>query len=210
MPAAAAAIIHPDTLRKSDRVPPGQKLVSGWPVLTAGQTPFITKKQFFFTVGGLVENPLDYSWDQFVALPSVSMKCDLHCVTTWSRLDQTFRGVLHTEILKRCKPRPEARFALILGEPGYSTNVPMADFARPDTMFTYEHEGAPLPVPHGGPLRDLIPHLYLWKSSKWATGVEFLAEDKAGFWEERGYHMRGDPWKEERYRDDAVNRKGLL
>lgn len=206
MNAADSPIVHPDTRRTTDRVPPGQKLVSGWPVLTAGDTPFITKKQWRFTVAGLVEAPLEFTWEQFMALPAATLRCDLHCVTTWSRLDMTFRGVLHTEILARCRPKPEAKFVLILGEPGYSTNVPLADFARPDTMFAYGYEGGPMPVPHGGPVRDLIPHLYLWKSAKWATGLEFMAEDRAGFWEERGYHMRGDPWKEERYRDDPVYR----
>lgn len=203
-------IVHADTRRTADRVPPGQKAVGGWPVLTAGETPFITPKQFLFTVTGLVERPFQLTWEQFKALPSKTMTCDLHCVTTWSRLDITFRGVPHTEILARCRPRPEAKFVMVLGEPGYSTNVPLADFARPDTMFVYEAEGKPLAVPHGGPLRDLIPHLYLWKSAKWATGLEFMAEDRAGFWEERGYHMRGDPWKEERWRDDPVYRKQMM
>ncbi|NUN48286.1 MAG: sulfite oxidase-like oxidoreductase [Candidatus Brocadiae bacterium] len=195
-------IVHRDTHRTADRLPPGQNLVDGWPVLTAGAQPVVTRTDFRFRIFGQVENPCEWSWAEFTALPARSLLCDMHCVTTWSRFRNTFRGVLHTELLRLCRPTAAAKFVMIHGHPDYSTNVPMADFARDDCMFAWEFDGKPLAPAHGGPVRGLIPHLYLWKSAKWASGVEFMADDRPGFWEERGYHMRGDPWREERYRDD--------
>jgi DMSO/TMAO reductase YedYZ molybdopterin-dependent catalytic subunit len=199
-----ADLVHPDTRRTDDRVPPGQKKVAGWPILTAGPTPSVDLRRWRFRVSGLVERPLELTWDEFRALPSKTLRCDMHCVTTWSRLDNIFRGVPHSVLLDRAGVKAGARFVLVAGDPDYSTNLPFDDFARPDTMFAYEFDGKALSAPHGGPVRDLIPHLYLWKSAKWATGFEVMAEDRAGFWEERGYHMRGDPWREERHRDDPA------
>jgi DMSO/TMAO reductase YedYZ molybdopterin-dependent catalytic subunit len=152
-----------------------------------------------FEVSGLVEQPLSLSWDEMLALPQGETLCDIHCVTRWSRLDNRFTGIPVAEILRRVKPKDDARFVMVHAEQGFTTNVPLADLDRPGNVLATHHDGRPLSPDHGWPMRLVIPHLYFWKSAKWVRGFEFLPADHPGFWERNGYHMRGDPWHEERY-----------
>jgi len=146
-----------------------------------------------------VEQPARLSWEEFRALPQVETTSDFHCVTRWSRLDNLWKGVLFTEVMKLVQPKPEAQFALVLAEEGYTANVPLEDLQRPNVLFAFDHDGEPLTPEHGGPLRLIVPHLYAWKSVKWVRGFMLLDHDRLGFWERNGYHAYGDPWKEQRY-----------
>jgi len=192
-----------DPKRASDdmegRVPPGQYLTTKFPVLTYGDTPRIDLKQWRFKVWGLVENPIELTWEQFRAFPAKEIICDLHCVTRWSQLNMRWKGVPFSEIAKVVKPKPEAKFVMEHSFGGYSTNIPLNELFDDDVLLAFNYGGQPVPVDHGGPMRMLAPKLYLWKSAKWLRGLEFIAEDKAGFWEMYGYHMHGDPWTEERF-----------
>lgn len=182
-----------------DRLPPGQTLVRDWPVLDLGVQPDVPHAAFRLDVDGLVEAPLSLDWGGFLRLPQSERVTDIHCVTQWSRYDNRWRGVAARDLLARVRPKPEARFVVFQSHDGYTTNVPLADFDRDDALLAHSWDGRPLERRHGGPLRGLIPHLYLWKSAKWVRTVRFAAEDRPGFWEVRGYHPRGDPWAEERY-----------
>ncbi len=182
-----------------DRLPPGQTLVKDWPVLDLGVQPDVSKAKFRLRVEGLVEERLALDWDAFMNLPQTEMVCDIHCVTQWSRYDNRFAGVRVADILALARPKPEARFASLTCYDGYTTNLSLEDFSAPDVMFAHSWEGQPLERQHGAPVRLVLPRLYFWKSPKWITRVELLAEDRPGFWEVRGYHNRGDPWMEERY-----------
>ncbi len=184
---------------RSDRLPPGQIETRKWPVLHYGNVPRVDLAAWRFEVRGAVENPIALTWQELIALPRQTTLCDIHCVTRWSRYDNLFGGVPVRTILERVRPKPEARFVVVRAEQGYTTNVPLEDLDRPDNLLALEHGGEPLTAEHGGPIRLLVPHLYLWKSAKWLRGFDFVAEDEAGFWERNGYHMRGDPWAEERY-----------
>lgn len=181
------------------RVPPGQVLTQKWPVLHAGGVPRVDLKKWTFQIVGQVQDPLTLTWDEFQKLPRTSVKCDIHCVTRWSRLDNTFEGVAFQVLYDLAQPKASARFVLVHAEQGFTTNVPLDDLLQPNVLLADTHDGNPLPAEHGWPLRLVVPHLYFWKSAKWVRGFEFLAEDQPGFWEQYGYHMRGDPWKEERY-----------
>jgi DMSO/TMAO reductase YedYZ molybdopterin-dependent catalytic subunit len=200
-----------EQLRRSEgRLPPGQSLTLKWPVLQYGSVPRADLRTWDFRVDGLVEKPLRLTWEEFNRLPKTEIECDIHCVTRWSRFDNRFEGVLFTEVMKLVKPMPaspaggsEARFAIVRAEHGYTANLPLADLMKPTTMFAFKHDGEELTAEHGYPVRLLVPHLYLWKSVKWVRGFELVAEDAPGFWEQNGYHMRGDPWKEQRYDSDA-------
>ena len=193
-----------------DRLPPGQIVTRKWPVLHYGTVPAVDLATWRFQVRGLVEHPLSLTWDELLALPRRETVCDIHCVTRWSRFDNTFGGVPVQAVLERARPRPEAGYVLIHAEQDYTTNLPFADLDRPENLLALSHGGEPLPPEHGGPVRLLVPHLYFWKSAKWVTGFELLADDEPGFWERNGYHMRGDPWREERYGrpDPARMRRG--
>jgi len=182
-----------------ERVPPGQVVTAKWPVLHYGDVPRVDTKTWTFEVSGLVERPYVLTYDELLALPRKTVRCDIHCVTRWSRLDNSFAGVPVQLLLARAGVKPEARFALVFAEQGFTTNLPLADLDRPDNVIALEWNGEPLTPEHGWPARLLVPHLYLWKSAKWVRGLELLAEDMPGFWEQNGYHMRGDPWTEERY-----------
>ncbi len=140
-----------------------------------------------------------FNWEGFRTLPLVSQTCDMHCVTRWSKFDSTFEGVRVTEVMKHVELLPEANYVLVHADPGYTTNLSLEDFLADDVMFPLKYEGQPLSPDHGYPVRLLVPKLYLWKSAKWVRGLEFLAEDKPGFWEQYGYHNRGNPWQEEHY-----------
>lgn len=183
------------------RLPPGQKLVRGWPVLHEGEIPTFDPARWRLRVWGEVEQPLELDWAAFGALPRMETVQDFHCVTTWSRYDNRWGGVSVKTLLDRAIPTSRARHVLVhaYDEVGYTTNLTLEDFARPDNLLAVEHDGAPLSAEHGGPVRLVVHHLYAWKSAKWVSGIELRSEDQRGFWEVRGYHNRADPWLEERY-----------
>ena len=181
------------------RLPPGQREVKNWPVLDLGIQPEVTKDSWRLEVDGLVDNPLSWNFRDFMAQPQVTIRSDIHCVTQWSRFDNTWQGVATRHLLGLVKPRPEAKFVIQTSYDGYTTNIPLADLAGEDVLFAQRWEGEEISREHGGPVRLVLPKLYLWKSAKWLTKLSFVAEDTPGFWEVRGYHMRGDPWNEERY-----------
>ena len=183
------------------RVPPGQFVTQQWPVLHFGPVPRVDLSTWKFSIWGEVENPVSWTWKEFQALPRAHRKNDVHCVTHWTRLDNEWDGVPVREVLRIARPKPEARFVVEHALGGWTTNVPLEDFDRDENLLATHHSGEPLTPDHGAPMRIVIPHLYFWKGAKWATGLELTREDRAGFWEENGYHMRGDPWKEERFRD---------
>ena len=191
------------------RVPPGQVLTEKWPVLTYGQTPRFDPKKWSFRCFGLVEGEVAWSWDEFRTLPRAEVRCDIHCVTRWSRLDNRFEGVSIGEIMRRVRVKPEARFVRIHADPDYTTNLPLDELVDDDVLLALRHDGQDLAPDHGGPLRLVVPKLYFWKSAKWLRAFEFLDVNAPGFWELNGYHMHADPWKEERYSDqetDAMQR----
>jgi len=181
------------------RLPPGQRQVTTWPVLDIGIQPPVTAKDWRLTVDGLVENPVAWDWAAFHAEKQEDFVSDIHCVTAWSRFDNRWRGMPTRRLLEIVRPRADAKFVIQHSYDGYTTNVPLEYFAAEDVLLAHEWEGRPITREHGGPVRLILPKLYLWKSAKWLNRIEFVAEDKAGFWEVRGYHMRGDPWTEERY-----------
>ncbi|AHE56585.1 sulfite oxidase-like oxidoreductase [Sphingomonas sanxanigenens] len=184
---------------ETDRLPPGQHLVRDWPVLDLGAQPDIAAERWRLKVGGLVARPVTLDWAALMALPQTMLRSDIHCVTTWSRYDNDWTGVLTRDLLDLVEPRDEAAFLMLHGYDGYTTNVPLADFADRQAMLVHSWQGRPLERAHGGPVRLVIPHLYFWKSAKWLRGIDVLGADKPGYWEQNGYHMRGDPWDEERY-----------
>ena len=197
-PAEAVAdgeiVISPDT-RREKRLPPGQTRTRKWPVLDAHGTPEIDLANWKFEIEGLVERPLSWSLDEFLALPATKVYADFHCVTRWSRLDNVWGGVSTRELAKLSGIKPEAKYVVALAyDYGWTTNVPVEYFLAEDSLVAWSHDGEPIPPAHGGPARLIIPQLYAWKSAKWIKGLRFLAEDRAGFWEEGGYHMRGVPW----------------
>lgn len=187
------------TMRDVGRLPPGQSATLKWPVLHAGPIPPFDPKKWDFRITGLVENPVRLTWDEFNRLPMQQVIADMHCVTRWSRFDVRWEGVPAAEVVKLAHPKPEGKYVMVRAEYDYTANVPLADLLRPTTLFVLKHNGEPLPPEHGYPLRLVVPHLYAWKSVKWVRGLEFMAQDFPGFWEENGYNIYGDPFKEQRY-----------
>jgi len=187
---------------ETDRLPPGQHLVKNWPVLDLGQQPSISTAQWKLEVHGFVNNPVTLDWAAFRALPQSDMLSDIHCVTTWSRYDNNWKGVSTRDFLDLVDPKEEAHSVMLTSYDGYTTNLLLSDFSSPDAIIVTDWEGAPLTEEHGGPVRLVVPHLYFWKSAKWLKRIDFNGMDHAGFWEKNGYHMRGDPWAEERYSED--------
>lgn len=185
--------------RQVDRLPPGQRLVTNWPVLDLGIQPAIPLDVWTLTVDGLVDNPLRWSWADFRAQPAFEDVSDIHCVTQWSRYDNRWEGVSTRHIVAVAGVRPEARHVILHGYDGYTTNVTLAHFTDSDCLLAHSHDGQPIAREHGGPVRVIIPKYYFWKSAKWIKRIEFVDLDKPGFWEVRGYHNVGDPWDEERY-----------
>ena len=181
------------------RLPPGQHLVRDWPVLDLGRQPNVSPDRWRLTIKGLVARPITLDWSAFLALPRSEVRSDIHCVTTWSRYDNDWAGVSTHDLVDLVEPRDEAAWVMLYGYDGYTTNVPLADFASRHALVARSWQGKPLTREHGGPARLVIPHLYFWKSAKWISTIEFLGADRPGFWEVNGYHMRGDPWTEERY-----------
>ena len=188
----------PRDVAATDRLPPGQKLTTGFPVLDLGVQPEIPPAEWTLTIDGLVAQPASLSWAQFNALPQVTDLSDFHCVTTWSKYDCLWAGVAFTTLFELVSPKPEAKFVYFTGYDGYSTNVPLERCLDDDVLVATRFGGEPVTREHGGPARVIIPKLYAWKGAKFVKGITFLAEDRLGFWEVRGYHGEGDPWKEER------------
>lgn len=193
-------IISPDTKRER-RIPPGQSQTLKWPVLDASGTPPMDMTKWRLEVFGLVEHEVSLTWEEFQKLPRVEVFSDFHCVTRWSRLDNTWSGVAVKTLLELAGGvKPEAKFVSAMGyDYGWTTNLPLEEFLAEDVLVATHHDGEALTPEHGGPARLVVPRLYAWKSAKWLGGIELMAEDRAGFWERNGYHMNGDPWKEERF-----------
>ena len=200
---ARPRITSPDVLRgdRKQRTPPGQVLTAKWPVLHYGGVPKVdpTRPDWRLKVFGQCDEPYELTYQQIREMPAVDVLCDIHCVTHWSRLSNTFTGVPTRLLIERAKPTPAARFVMCHSEAGFTVNVPLAEFIADDCVLAYQWEGQDLEPDHGWPLRGLVPRLYLWKSAKWIRGIELRATDAPGFWEQNGYHMHGDPWREERY-----------
>jgi DMSO/TMAO reductase YedYZ molybdopterin-dependent catalytic subunit len=187
----------------SDRLPPGQyDTGDSWPVLTAEVTPHLVPERWTMRVDGLVEQPTTWSWGELRALPGSAYAGDIHCVTTWTKLDVRFRGVSVDTLLEAARPRGEAAYVMAHSTTGYTTHLPLADVTDGKAWLVWEYDGRPLAPEHGGPVRLLVPHLYFWKSAKWITRLELMERDRPGFWEQNGYHDRGDPWLEQRYQGD--------
>ena len=182
------------------RVPPGQYVVSDFPVLSAGPTPRTPLREWTFTIQGAVDEPTEWSWEEFIALPSETFTVDVHCVTKWSKLDTTWKGVSLDTLLDGIET--EGEYVTAWCDGGYTTNLPLEDVTGGRAWIAYEFDGEPLASEHGGPARLLVPHLYFWKSAKWVRGIELRYDDEPGFWEAAGYHNYGDPWKEQRYWGD--------
>ncbi len=188
----------PDEL--TSRLPPGQYSEPGFPVLTAGPTPDVSTSEWRLRIDGMVAEPREWSWREFGDLSSEDVPCDIHCVTKWSKLGTSFRGVSMDTLLDAAEPL--GAYAMAYSHGGYTTNLAIEDLTGGKAWVVTEHEGEPLPREHGGPARLLVPHLYFWKSAKWIAGLRVTDHDEPGFWEANGYHSRGDPWKEERYWTD--------
>lgn len=183
-----------------DRVPPGQRLTPGWPVLHVGAAPTFDPATWNFTVTGKVDRRIRWDWEAFRALPSTTVTSDFHCVTHWSRLDNTWEGVLARDVLDAAGVRPEGTHALVTGHPAYAANLPLTALRADDAVFAWGVDGDRLPAVHGGPLRLVVPSRYGWKSVKWAFELRVTDRDVPGYWEERGYHDNADPWQEQRFR----------
>jgi DMSO/TMAO reductase YedYZ molybdopterin-dependent catalytic subunit len=182
-----------------DRVPKGQYVTPKMPVMNLSYAPKLSTADWKLSVTGLVERELDLDWDAFQALASLEEVVDFHCVTQWSRLNVAWEGVAAATVLDLASPQPNARFAMLHGSDGYTTNVDLDALRQPEVLFAHKMDGEPLAPNHGYPVRLVVPARYGWKSAKWVTGIELMAEDRPGFWEINGYHMRGDPWREERF-----------
>jgi DMSO/TMAO reductase YedYZ molybdopterin-dependent catalytic subunit len=185
----------------ADRLPPGQYLTEKWPVLHFGGVPKVNLATWDFTMEGLIQGdqPVRLTRDELLKLPRRVVKSDVHCVTRWSLLDSTWEGVPIAEIMKLVQLKPEATHVMVRAEQGFTANLSLDDFLREENMLVDTRNGEPISPEHGWPLRLFVPHLYFWKSAKWVRGLEFMHDDRPGFWEQYGYHMRGDPWAEERY-----------
>lgn len=185
-----------------NRVPPGQYVTPDFPVLSAGPTPHTPLNQWSFTINGLVSQPAEWSWEEFMALPAKTYEIDIHCVTKWSKLGTHWTGVSVDTLFTNVDLDPKAMYITAFCDGGYTTNLPLKDILNDQAFIAYQYDGKPLPAEHGGPARLVVPHLYFWKSAKWVRGLTLMEKDQAGFWESLGYNNHGDPWKEERYWGD--------
>ncbi len=182
------------------RVPPGQYVTRDFPVLSAGPTPHTPLSEWTFQIGGAVDGPVSWTWDELIALEAESFTVDIHCVTKWSKLDTGWRGVSVDTLLGSVETA--AGYATAWSDGGYTTNLTLLDLTGGRAWVVYEYDGRPLESEHGGPARLLVPHLYFWKSAKWVRGLTLTEQDEPGFWESYGYHNHGDPWLEQRYQGD--------
>jgi DMSO/TMAO reductase YedYZ molybdopterin-dependent catalytic subunit len=184
--------------QSNSRIPPGQRLTNGFPIMTYGATPQVTREEWQFKVWGLAQAQT-FNWSDLMALPQHDFTIDFHCVTTWSKLDVEWTGVKVLDLMKLVELDPKTAHVMQHCYGGYTTNIAIDDFLRAENFFAHTLQGNPLPVDNGGPLRLVVPHLYAWKSAKWINGLEFLEHEQLGFWERNGYHRRGEPFAEERY-----------
>jgi len=191
---------EPEAPPAADRVPPGQHAVDDFPVLTIGPTPRTTLDEWTFEIVGEIDEVLSWTWEEFRELPAEAIKADIHCVTSWSKLDTEWEGVSLDTLLEGVETVAEYVVAYCDGD--YETNLPLDDVTGGRAWIAFAYGGEPLDPQHGGPARLLVPHLYFWKSAKWVRGLRLLADDSPGFWESHGYHNRGDPWAEQRYAGD--------
>ncbi len=206
-PMTADDTIISEDARRGERLPPNQVLTHKWPVLHEGEVPPFDARTWDFAVfpKPLVADAKAFSWSEFAAIPRVKVFADMHCVTRWSKLDNLWEGVPTRELLNHVTVSPDAKFVMVHSEYGYTTNLPIDDFFGDDCLFALSHNGQPLTPDHGHPVRLVVPKLFAWKSAKWVRGIEFMTDDRPGYWEDPrngGYHMRGDPWAEERFRPD--------
>ena len=192
-----------DQTRK-ERVPPGQYVTEGFPVLSAGPTPRTPLERWDFSISGEINEDLKWTWDEFQKLQRETVKVDIHCVTKWSKLGTNWTGVSVDTLLEGVDldGQPEVQHLIAFCDGGYTTNLPLSDIKGGKAWIAFEYDGKPLAPEHGGPARLLVPHLYFWKSAKWVRGFKLVREDRPGFWESYGYHNYGDPWKEQRYAGD--------
>ena len=184
----------------ADRLPPGQYLTRDFPVLSAGPTPRTALADWTFSISGEIAKPKQWTWEEFRKLPSETVTRDIHCVTKWSKFDTVWEGVSVDTLLKGINTT--AGYLMAFSDGGYTTNLPLADVMDGKAWVAFAFGGSPLAPEHGGPARLLVPHLYFWKSAKWVRGLRLMARDEPGFWEMYGYHMYGDPWREQRYSGD--------
>jgi DMSO/TMAO reductase YedYZ molybdopterin-dependent catalytic subunit len=187
---------------RAERVPPGQYITDGFPVLSAGPTPQVDLDRWSFTIDGFVAEPVTLSWMDFTGLPVREFVVDISCVTKWTKLDTRWEGVSVDDLLERVQLDPAAQFVVARSYGGYTTNLPLADVLNGQAFVAHRYDGQPLEPAHGGPARLVVPHLYFWKSAKWVNGLRLTNRDEPGFWESLGYHNRGDPWREQRYSGD--------
>jgi len=181
------------------KLPPGQALTDKFPILHEGEVPQYDMSTWTLEVFGEVEEPRTFTYDELMAMPTVKVKTDIHCVTRWSKFDTEWEGILFRDFLSYFKVKPEAKYVMFHADPDYDTNVPLEDLMRDDCLLAYKYDGKPLTEKHGYPLRTFVPHRYFWKSAKWIRRIEFMAEDRPGFWERNGFHNEADPWKEQRF-----------
>ena len=186
----------------TERIPPGQYLTDGFPVLSAGPTPRTQLDRWSFTIQGLVRKPMNWTWDELMALPNREWVVDISCVTKWTKLDMRWRGISIDTLLEHVELDPTAAFVIAYSDGGYTTNLPIGDVLNNQAFIAWEYDGKPLAPEHGGPARLVVPGRYFWKSAKWVRGLRIEAHDAPGFWESLGYHNRGDQWLEERYSGD--------
>ncbi len=194
-------ILTSSDTQRANRIPPGQFQTVKWPVLHAGSVPRIDLQKWQLQLWGQVERPTVLNWTELQAQPHVKIFADMHCVTRWSMLDNTWEGVSTRQLSSLAGVKPEAKYVIAHGAHGFTTNMPLADFLDEDCLVAWSRNGEALDPDHGWPLRLVIPKLYAWKSAKWLTGLEFASTDEPGFWEQNGYHNHGDPWTEERFWD---------
>ena len=187
--------------RQEPRLPPGQVRTEKWPVLHHGSVPRVDLETWDLRVFGLVGKPMRWTRAEFLALPRVTVRSDIHCVTRWSRYDNEWHGVSFAEVMRQVDVSSEARFGVIHAENGFTSNLSLEELTRDDVLLAWQHDGTDLTAEHGWPLRLVVPRRYFWKSAKWVRGVELVAEDRPGFWEQNGYHNEADPWKEDRFSD---------
>jgi len=185
-----------------DRLPPGQYFTERFPVLHVGDVPQIDPQTWDLSVFGLVRAPRHFTLAELQALPHASIVTDIHCVTKWSKFDMPWEGVRFRDVLALCDPDPLGQFIVEHAEFGYTTNLPLADAMADDVLIAWAYDGKPIEPKHGGPVRMVVPARYFWKSAKWLTGIELVAHDQPGFWEQNGYHNVGDPWQEQRFWGD--------
>ena len=187
----------------SDRTPPGQYITHDFPILTAGPTPQVSLATWTFALEVAPGRELHrWTWDELRSLPASEVTVDIHCVTKWSKLDTRWKGVSFDTLLREASLEPPAPYVMALCDGGYATNLSVADLRADGALIAYEYDGAPLEAEHGGPARLVVPHLYFWKSAKWVRTLRFMQTDQPGFWESHGYHLRGEPWQEQRYAGD--------